>query len=186
MYARNFIKLLCSIPIILITLYYIPFLGICLLLFRTFIYDAKKDYNTQLILIICGILILFPYGAKALFDSLKIDFTYLDSINNSDVYPKLMDYSKLLIIVGVIFMLLTYAFNKIFGDLSSKIHEGLTKAYNDSVENDYKAKKEVQEKMANEREKVKNYHVVKCPNCGADNEVYKAGTSCKYCRTKLK
>lgn len=182
MYGSKFIKLLCSIPAILIMLYYIPFLGICLLIFRTIMYDAKKDYNTQLILIICGLLILVP----TLLDSFKLNSAYLDAINNSDIYPELMNYSKLLIIVGVIFMFLTYAFNKIFSSLSTKLHEGLTKAYNDSVENDYKAKKEVQEKIASEREKVKNYHVVKCPNCGADNEVYKAGTSCKYCRTKLK
>ena len=182
MYGRRFIKLLCSIPAILIMLYYIPFLGICLLIFRTIMYDAKKDYNTQLILIICGLLILVPN----LLDSFKLNSSYLDAINNSDIYPELMNYSKLLIIVGVIFMFLTYAFNKIFSSLSTKLHEGLTKAYNDSVENDYKAKEEAYERVIKENEKYKNYRTIKCSNCGANNVVTKSGETCKYCRTKLK
>ena len=43
-----FIKILCSIPVILLFLYFIPFLGVCLILFRYFIYDNKKRIETPI------------------------------------------------------------------------------------------------------------------------------------------
>ena len=45
-----FIKILCSVPVILVVLYFIPFLGICLLLFRRFVYQNKtiKTYPIYL------------------------------------------------------------------------------------------------------------------------------------------
>ena len=52
-------KLLCSIPVILVFLYFIPFLGICLMLFRCYIYIGRKN-NLYSTLFICGILILLP------------------------------------------------------------------------------------------------------------------------------
>ena len=37
------LKFLSSLPLILIMLYFIPFLGICLILFRYFVNDNKKN-----------------------------------------------------------------------------------------------------------------------------------------------
>ena len=38
MKEREIFKILTSIPVILIVLYFIPFLGVCLIIFRYFIY----------------------------------------------------------------------------------------------------------------------------------------------------
>ena len=43
-----FIRLLCSIPIILVFLYFIPFVGVCLILLRYFLYSEKeKNFSTN-------------------------------------------------------------------------------------------------------------------------------------------
>ena len=41
---NSIIKLLCSIPVILVVLYFIPFLGVCLLICRyiVYYYDRKR------------------------------------------------------------------------------------------------------------------------------------------------
>ena len=54
MNKNSLFKLLCSIPVILVFLYFIPFLGICLMLFRCYIYKGKKNslYSTLFIFII--------------------------------------------------------------------------------------------------------------------------------------
>lgn len=186
MYANKFLKLLYSLPIILITLYYIPFLGIFLILFRMFMNDSKKNYIFHISLVICGILILFPHGIKELCKSLKINSSYIEAITNSDVYPSLIKYSKRLIIVGVVFLIMTYVLKNVFSKISNKLRENIHKAYNDSLENDYKAKVEAHERIQKQKESIKNYRVVKCSNCGAENTISEAGETCKYCRTKLK
>ncbi len=42
-------KILSSLPVILIALYFIPFLGVCLILLRYFMYDNKKEFQPQCI-----------------------------------------------------------------------------------------------------------------------------------------
>lgn len=55
-----FIRLLCSIPIILVFLYFIPFVGVCLILLRYFLYSEKKKILVPIILMLVGALILMP------------------------------------------------------------------------------------------------------------------------------
>lgn len=51
-----FIRLLCSIPIILVFLYFIPFVGVCLILLRYFLYSEKKKILVPVILMLVGAL----------------------------------------------------------------------------------------------------------------------------------
>ena len=60
-----FLKLLSSLPVILIFLYFVPFLGICLLLMRCFVYTNKK-ISTPIVMIVIGGLILIPKGLSLL------------------------------------------------------------------------------------------------------------------------
>ena len=52
-------KILASLPVILLTLYFIPFLGVILILFRFFMYSNKK-MSTSIFITLIGILILIP------------------------------------------------------------------------------------------------------------------------------
>lgn len=182
-----FIKLLCSIPIILLNLYFIPFLGICLILFRLFMYKNKL-YKTPITLIIGGLLIVIPNFINSIMNLLKIDTSkipYLTNILNSDIYLKLLSYSKSLITIGVIFFIIVVVFNTLFIRLGTKLGTEVNNYIEKDLQKDYEIRKENDLKMQEKREKAKNTHVVHCPYCGSDNLLTSTTGTCKYCRRKI-
>lgn len=174
MRSNIFLKLLSSLPVILIFLYFVPFLGICLLLIRCFVYTNKK-ISTPIVMIVIGGLILIPKGLSLL----KINILTNDILKwyNSD----LLKYSKLLLTVGIIFLLISCITNNIFNKFVSFIT-----SYINSHE---KREREISEKndllMKEKQEKAKNTKVVYCPYCGADNMLTEKVGTCKYCRRKI-
>lgn len=77
-----FIKILCSIPVILLFLYFIPFLSVCLILFRYFIYDNKKRIETPIYLIVCGVIILIPKLILSISSAMKYRILMISLIQN--------------------------------------------------------------------------------------------------------
>ena len=182
-----FIKLLCSIPVILVVLYFIPFLGVCLILFRAYIY-RNKNIKTYVLLLVCGLLILIPKLIDSIIKMLNnnnIKIPYLNSIITSNIYTKLLNYSKFLIIIGVVFIILSYIFNNVFNKISSKLNSGIKNYMEKDVRKDYEIRKENDLKMQEKREKAKNTHVVHCPYCGSDNMLTEQTGTCKFCRRKI-
>lgn len=106
MNQNRFLKILCSLPILLLMLYFLPFLGICLLILRCFIYSNRKRITTPIILIVVAILILIPKGLNIIFNMIKFDSSvipYYEDIMNAEIYVvDLIKYSKFLLTVGVI------------------------------------------------------------------------------------
>lgn len=184
-----FIKLLCSFPIILLMLYFIPFLGICLILFRLFVYSDKKKISTPLIILLTGILCLLPKGISLLTNVINVDITkipYLNDILSSDYYNiKILEYSKLLITVGIIFIIITYIFNIIFSKVSSKLNSGIRNYINETQKRDAEISRKNDMEIKIKQEKVENTSYVECPNCGSDNLLGEKYGTCKYCRSKL-
>ena len=181
---NSFLKLLCSLPIILIVLYFIPFLGICLILFRYYIYRGNKYYKTPILLLVCGILLLIPKLIDLVLKMFKLDnikIPYLNSILTFDIYTKLLSYSKLLVTVGIIFLILSFIFKNVFNKLSSKLRNYMEQ----DLKKDYEIRKENDMKMQEKREKAKNTHVVHCPFCGSDNMLTEQTGTCKFCRRKI-
>lgn len=176
-------KLLASIPVILLALYYIPFLGICLILFRYFVYKDRKYYSTPLWLFISAIVIILPKGINLLIETFKISVTipYLNTIINSNVYTNLLEYTKLLITVSIIFLIISYVLKHVFTTLYNKfiqfINEEQKKDYEISQKNDLLIKEKQQ--------RSKDTRVVNCPNCGADNMLSTKTGKCKYCRSDI-
>ena len=72
MSENKFFKLLCSLPVVLIVLYFIPFLGICLILFRYYVYRGNKYYKTPALLLVCG----FTFIITVLFVILSTAFIF--------------------------------------------------------------------------------------------------------------
>lgn len=178
-----FVKLLCSLPVILVTLYFIPFLGICLILFRFFIYSSKI-YKTPIALIVCGLLITVPQLVNSIMGLLKIDSStipYLNTIISSDIYLKLLTFSKRLVTIGIVLFILGVVLNTIFTKLGTAAANYLKK----DMQKDYEIRKENDLKMQEKREKAKNTHVVHCPYCGSDNMLTEQTGICKYCRRKI-
>lgn len=176
-------KLLGSIPVILLALYYIPFLGVCLILFRYFVYKDRKYYSTPLWLFITAILILLPKGADLIINTFKIGITipYLNTIINSSIYANLLGYTKLLITVSIILLIVSYVLKHVFTSLYNKfiqfVNEEQRKDYEISQKNDLLIKEKQQ--------RSKDTRVVYCPNCGADNMLTTKTGKCKYCRNDI-
>ena len=188
MKQNRFIKLLASIPSILLFLYFIPFIGVCLILLRLFIYNNKK-VSTAVSLLSIGLLIISPLFINKVLGLINIqnfNIPYLSDIVNSNLYnEKFIRYSKLLMIVSILFFIISFAFksliNKIRLKFNSEIREYISR-------NEQKAA-EISEKndliMKEKREKAKNTHVVYCPYCGSDNLFTEKTGICKFCRRKI-
>ena len=106
------LKILCSIPVILVTLYFIPFLGVCLLIFRYIVYYYdKRRISTPYYLVSIGLIILIPKLVQYIFKTFNLKTSiipYFDTIINSNLYnTDFIKYSKLLIILGIIFLIIT-------------------------------------------------------------------------------
>ncbi len=182
MKEREIFKILTSIPVILIVLYFIPFLGVCLIIFRYFIYK-NKYYKLPLTLVICGILIIIPNIVNSILKSFKINS--LENLITLDIYQKLVPYSKRLITVGIIFLIISYIVKIIYNKVSNK----LTNEFKNYIQKEEQRSAEISAKndliMKEKREKAQNTHVVYCPYCGSDNMITGSVGTCKYCRRKI-
>lgn len=184
MYSNRAIKIICSLPVIFIISYFIPFIGICLIITRYLVYSNRKYDSTFLILIVVGVFILIP---QLIVLVLKIvnnedtNISFLNRIIQSDIYPSMLRYSKFLIIVGIISLIISFLFKNLFYKLSEYI-----RAY---ISNREKIHREISQKNDMEiklkQEKAKNTQVVYCPFCGADNIVTESVGNCKYCRRTI-
>jgi len=183
------IKLLASFPIILIALYFIPFLGICLILLRYFVSDNKKKNSTPILIIGVGLIILIPKVLDFIFGIIKFDTTkipYFNTILNSNLYNlDFINYSKFLICVGIIFLIISFILKTVFEKISRKLNSGIINYINESQKRDYEISKQNDMEIKIKQEKAKNTSYVKCPNCGSDNLLSEKFGTCKYCRSKL-
>lgn len=180
------IKLLCSIPVILVLLYFLPFLGVCLIIFRYIVYyNDRRRISLPYYLVSTGLIILIPKLLKFIFKSFEYsadNIPYFNKIVNSELYKvNFINYSKLLITVGIIFLVLSSIVSMIVDKTKSSVRSYIA---NQERRND-----EISRKndliMKEKREIAKNTQVVICPYCGADNMFTSKNGTCKYCRRKI-
>ena len=177
-----FIKIISSLPVILLALYFSRVLGVILILVRLSAYSPKKRDLTPIILVIAGLIVLVPKGLDAFFDLIKFNsknIPYFNDIVTSSVYTgDFMKYSKALIIIGIVFGIITYFLNKITKNVKDFFKAGFD-SYTDKQiayekENDLKIK-----------ESAKTTQVVVCKKCGASNIITEKIGKCKYCRNTI-
>lgn len=186
MYMKNnlLFKILASLPIILLMLYFISFLGIILILFRFFVYSNKK-ISTSIYITLVGILILIPKIIYFILGIFKININtipYLQDVLNSDLYNiNFINYSKLLICIGIIFLIISFALTAIF----NKLNIGILNYISKQEKMDTKISRENDMKIKIKQEKAKNTSYVKCPYCGSDNLLSEKFGICQYCRRKI-
>lgn len=178
-----FIKILISIPAILITLYFLPFLGVILILLRLILSNNKRS-NLFFILIV-GLVLLIPKIISYLPFNLD-NIPYLKQLINSEFYNiKIIKYSKFLITVSIIFIILNYLVNKFFTNFTNHLKDKLVKYENNMEQQRIKAIKENDMIIKERKEVAKNTSNIKCPYCGADNLITGKVGTCNYCRRKL-
>lgn len=186
---NSFIKFLCSIPIILIFIYFVPFLGICLLLLRCFIYNNQKRAKTPIILIGVATLILIPKLLSYVFELIKlntVDIPYYDDLINSNLYNiDLINYSKRLFIFGIVYLIISKVLTSIFNKVDNAFNSGFMNFVNKSIKSDAEISKQNDFKIKEKQERAKNTSYVKCPSCGSDNLLAEKFGTCKYCRKKI-
>lgn len=182
-------KFLSSLPVILIALYFIPFLGICLILLRYFMYDNKKRISTPIYIVEVGISVLIPKALSLILNVAKVDLNkipYLSDIVNAELYNvNFMNYSKRLICVGIIFLIISFVLKSIFDKVSSKLNSEVRNYISETQRRDAEISKQNDMEMKIKQEKAKNTSYVKCPNCGSDNLLEGKFGTCKYCRREL-
>lgn len=182
-------KLLSSLPMILIALYFIPFLGVCLILLRYFMYNNRKRISTPIYIIGVGILILIPKVLNLILDMVKVDITtipYLKDVVNAELYSvDFINYSKRLICVGVIFLIISFVLKTLFDKVNSKLNNGIRNYISETQKRDAEISKQNDMEIKIKQEKAKNTSYVKCPNCGSDNLLGEKFGVCKYCRSKI-
>ncbi|MBR4262582.1 MAG: hypothetical protein IKQ35_04385 [Bacilli bacterium] len=134
-------------------------------------------------LVITGFIILIPNIINSVLKTfkLKIEIPYLNEVINSELYPNLIKYSKLLITLGIIFLILSYIINYILNRVGNKLKSGI----DEYVEEEHKRSQENDLKMKEKQERAKNTHVVKCPHCGASNMLTEKTGVCKFCRKPI-
>ena len=188
MKENKFIRLLCSIPVIIIMLYFIPFLGILLMIFRYYVHRYNKFYLMPTILLILGFILMIPNVINAVLNTFKltnINIPYLQLIIKSNIYIKLLKYAKLLIIISIIAYVLSFVIKSIIEKVKQKVSGALNSYVEKEQQKDYEISQKNDLIMKEKREKALNTKVVYCPYCGADNMLTSHTGICKYCRRKI-
>lgn len=163
--------ILANIILILLVLYFLPFLGICLLIFRKFYFkNQNKGFDNYLLLIV-GLIIF-------IINNLNVTIPYISEFFKTDMFLK---YSKRLITLGVIFIIIHYLVKRWLNYLVNFVQNYLR----ESEKQDLEIKAQNDLKMQEKREKAKNTKYIKCPYCGADNLVSEKIGVCSYCRRKI-
>lgn len=184
MKSNSLLKIFASLPIILISLYFIPFLGVCLLLFRCFVYRNEKRIKVPIIIIFIGLIILIPSCLNYVLDVNSIP--YLKEIVNSEIYKiNFIKYSKLLISIGIIYIFVSAIIKSIIDKISHKLSNGITDYINETEKRNAEIHRQNDMEMKIKQEKAKNTKYVRCPHCGSDNLLSENYGTCKYCRRTI-
>jgi len=180
-------KILCSYPVILITLFFMPVIGIILIFFRFYMY-RDRIFRIPITILVVGLVLLIPKLLDYIFDLIKFDSSkipYFDTVVDSAIYDRLIGFSKFIIAASIIILIVSF----IVKNIASKLDVKAEQAVKNYVERQEAKELEIHEKndllVKKRASEANNTHVVKCPSCGGYNTlVYNTGT-CKYCRRKI-
>lgn len=173
-----FKKIICNPLTILLSLYWLPLLGISLFLVRYMIYDSRANKRLAIGVLMLAFVIRLPQIIHIVTNWLNIsDVSGLESINSHDIYSTFIRYSNLLLGLGIFFFLAQLLFQQAFSKMKSYFIAQEQKRLAIYRENDLT--------MKLNREKAKNTQVVYCPNCGAHNIIVGKIGTCSYCRQKI-
>ena len=183
------VKVILSIPVILILLYFLPVIGVIALITRYILIDEKHYFMTPAVIAIVGLVALIPRGFELLQQNFNFNITipFLSDFLALPIYPKITDYGKFCVIIAIVFFLLSALLRKFLTGLGDRIvkafstrrQEELTARERVAQENDLKIR---EQKLEMEQTEL---NVVKCPHCGKINHIKGKTGTCKSCRTPI-
>ncbi len=174
-------KVITSLPIILIFLYFIPIVGILLILLKFFTASRRRVNITLGLILLFAIIILIP----KIIGILGISYTTVPKFNEfitSELYnTQIINYSKLLIGTAIIYYIISLIFYHIGNNAISALKNYINRIEKRDAEISQKNDLEIKLKQ----EKAKNTTVVHCPYCGNNNILTEKTGRCKFCRREL-
>ena len=191
-------KIICSIPVILVTLYFLPPIGVILTIIRLFVFGTYHYHRVPAIILVVALLCLAPRGYELLqtnfSDNIPVFQPFID-FRAHPLYAKLTDYGRWTSVFAIIMLILSIALKRVVEAASSFFRSVNKASQTYSKDNDEYSKKlprngdEIKEKYnaTSKKETVSEYdqtipHVIKCPNCGKPNHVIGTVGKCKSCR----
>ena len=185
-------KLACSLPILLITLYFVPPLGIVLTIARYFIHGNYRYYRVPAVLLIIGAACLVPHAYELLQinigDSIPV-FQPLIDFRSHQLYPKITDFGRFVSIFSIITLIVSQLLKNVISKISSMIAAAtMATPKKSSTAND--ARQKTPPTMQKDGKSLdpsdqETPHVVKCQNCGKANHIIGTVGTCKACRTPI-
>lgn len=180
-----FAKYLLSLPVILVVIYFMPVLGILMLIPRKILIGNTK-WNTGITFVVISCILLIPKVLEYIRDTFKIEsIPYLNDILENDVYSVLLSRAKLLFIIGVIFVIIGAITKKTMQGIKNTAFKGLTDYFNNLEARDAEIAEKNDLKMREKQVAAKNTHFVHCPHCGASNTIIGDTGKCSYCKQTL-
>lgn len=180
-----FTKVMCSLPIILLALYFFPIAGVLLILVRNLVYKQKNIF-TSICFILISFCIYIPkllYFLYTLFHFNNLFGEYLYTIVKSSIYSiSLLRYANFLFFLGIFLLFFVLLLKRLFTKLENIIYL----CFKISEEKNYKVDSENDLLMKEKRERAQNRRVVYCKKCGADNIITPDDCTCRYCRSEIK
>lgn len=182
-------NILFSIPIILLLLFFLPPLGVIVLLARYAVLGVRHFFRAPVTIVAIGLIIALPFGLDWLIKAVHADITipFLSDIVNWEYYPKLLDFAKFSIIVAIIVLIVTILLRNLISAISGKVSRLIGGYYSDMQKRDTAIAKENDLKLKEKaiESKQKTPHVVKCPHCGKTNSIIGTVGECKACRSAI-
>ena len=187
--TNGLVKLICSLPVVLIVLYFLPVLGVIMVIARYFIYSERHFFRTPVVLMLAGLILLVPRGLQLATENFNLGFTipHLSDILNFELYPKLADYGQFILIVGVVILIVSYLLKSFISGLSNNIRSMMSQYASTKQAEEVEIRKENDLKLREKEitSKQKTPHVVKCPHCGKTNAITGTVGKCRSCRSAI-
>ena len=180
-----FVKILLSLPIIFLVLYFLPILGVFLLIAKYFFEPSYKKKKLFLPFICFGLLLLLPKGLEKLFEVFHISLEQvplLVKIISFSLYKeKLVSYGMFLLAIGIFGLVLHFLLKKIINNFSYALKKGFKSLQKQELEISRENDLKIKEKQLRAKQSV----YVKCPYCGSDNILGEKYGVCMFCRRKI-
>lgn len=186
MSESKYLRILCSLPVILIALYFFRFWGLIIVFLRYCMYKEKDIFKAPIVLFIVGIIFVLPKLVFNVLNFFKVKVHILDVLVHNDYYSKVLGYGKYLVTMGIIIFVIVFIVKCII-DLINSIEAAL-KRINETPERSHEIKiirPREEEPEVIEVEKKHEKHIVECPYCGETVTIDGEFAVCKFCRKKV-
>lgn len=186
-------KLICSLPVLLVTLYFVPPLGVVLTIARLFIYGSYRYYRVPAVILVVALLCLAPRGYELLQQNFGESIPAFQPFIDFRAHPllaKLTDFGRWTAIFSVIMIIASLALAKVANLASQALRMArmASSASRTNAGSESSARKTpVMQKDGREADPSDQStpHVVKCDNCGKANHIIGTVGTCKACRTAI-